>query len=637
MTTATSLRVMTAQRRSDRIGLWVALAIGALILLAAALAGAEESGVTVKRTDHFNATLPSGSALRIENISGDIVASAGREFSATVSVTVTAPTKERAEELLRGTSVLQKREDDELLLRSVMPYSENSWNWKMKSRDGETRSRAKHRGEPRCEDCKITAQYQVTVPPGIRAILNTVNGEVRSDGPDGDLEARSVNGPVVIRGGRRAVSAESVNGKIDIAMQALPAMAALQAKTVNGSVLVTLPRDARFDLSASTMNGTIASTFPLPPRAAVAETPEPAQSPERPEARRPPRRVVVRDEGEDVIVDIEALQKEIEQSVRQVEVQLRDAERDVNREMRRLKVLQLHHDYVGSIGQGGGRLRLSTLNGTIAVLAAGTKESEAKSLLPERRSFAVTIPEIRVNPKVVVRTVPRAMVLPMEEQSVTRGDVSGDFLATSGGGTYTIGRVSGNVRIATRTGEIHVASAGAGADLTTYGGDIIVGPVTGDLKAKTLAGEIRAGAVSGTATLETSGGDIRVENIGGSASARTGGGDIILRGARGGVDAETGGGDVRVTVLGREPRGGISIRDRGGDVTLTVPPDFKADVELEVQDADSEEILIRSDFPEIAVTRRSNSQRAAGALNGGGPKVVVRTHSGMIRLRKAGS
>jgi DUF4097 and DUF4098 domain-containing protein YvlB len=277
------------------------------------------------------------------------------------------------------------------------------------------------------------------------------------------------------------------------------------------------------------------------------------------------------------------------------------------------------------------------LNGSIVVLAAGTRESDAKALLPERRGFAVTIPEVRVHPRAVVGGIPRVHVVPAEEESVTRGNVEGDFLSTSGGGTYRIGRVTGKVKIVTHSGEIHVASAGAGADLTSYGGDIHIGPVTGDLKAKTLAGEIRAGAVSGAISLETSGGDVRVESAGGPANVRTAGGDIILRSVRtGSVDAETGGGDVRVTLL-REARGGVSIRNTGGDVTLTVPPDFRADVELEVQDAEPEETPIRSDFPEVAVSRQRDTQRGAGALNGGGPKVVVRTHSGTIRLRKASS
>src|SRR5262249_45529130 len=97
MTSSASLRMMTAHvnGRSDRVGLWVALALGALLMLAAALAGADETGVTLKRTDHFNATLSAGATLRVDNVSGDIAAAAGKDFSATVSISVTAPTKER--------------------------------------------------------------------------------------------------------------------------------------------------------------------------------------------------------------------------------------------------------------------------------------------------------------------------------------------------------------------------------------------------------------------------------------------------------------------------------------------------------------------------------------------------------------
>ncbi|HJW14318.1 MAG TPA: hypothetical protein VJ776_06465, partial [Thermoanaerobaculia bacterium] len=254
MNTNTRTRGASAGReRSDWFGLWVLLALGLLLMLAASLAGANEAGFTAKRTDHFSATLPPGSTLRIENVSGDIVAVPGKEFSAVVTVSVSAPTKERAEELLAATTVLQKREGEGLSLRSL--WAERG-SWKPSRRNYiEINPSARRRGESRCEDCRITARYQVTIPPGVRAVLTTVNGEVRADGPDGDLEARSVNGKVTVRGGRRGVAAESVNGKIDVAMQALPASAALQAKSVNGSVLLTLPRDARFDLSASTMNG----------------------------------------------------------------------------------------------------------------------------------------------------------------------------------------------------------------------------------------------------------------------------------------------------------------------------------------------------------------------------------------------
>jgi hypothetical protein len=322
--------------------------------------------------------------------------------------------------------------------------------------------------------------------------------------------------------------------------------------------------------------------------------------------------------------------------MKDINVEVRDSLRGVNRELRRLKIFDMRRDYSGSVGQGGGKLRLTTLNGSITLLASGTQVSDARSLVPQRQRYAVTVPEIHVRePKTIVRLPPRAVIAtPEPEESVVRGDVAGDFLATSGGGTYQIGKVSGTVKILTHSGEIHVASAGAGADLKTYGGDIEIGPVNGDLRAQTLAGDVRAGAVAGSITIETSGGDIRVERVGGSAGARTGGGDIILPLVRGGIEAQTGGGDVRVGILSREVKGGVTIRDSGGDVTLTLPADFRGEVDLEVRDSDSDEALIRSEFPEIAVTRQHGSQRAAGNLNGGGPRVLVRTQSGSIRLRK---
>jgi DUF4097 and DUF4098 domain-containing protein YvlB len=627
----------SSRQRPDFLGLWVALALGILLLLAAALARAEETPFAAKRTERFNATLTSGSTLRIENISGDILVKPGRELAAVVMITALASTQEKANDLLRETRITQLRNDDEYRLTTEWPASFSRHGGRSRGMTFDMRGR--RRGETRCEDCKITAQYEVTVPKGVSAILHTVNGDVRAEaGGDAALDLQTVNGAVTALGTAGSVTAQSVNGKVNVVSQAFPRDASMNLKTINGPITLTLARNARFDLDASTMNGTIASTFPLPARI---ETPEPPETPRTspPEPRpRGSRRVIVRDDGEDVVVDVEALRKEIEASMKEVDVEVRNSLRDVSRELKRVKIFESQRSYSGSIGQGGGKMRLSTLNGSIAVLASGTKESEARALVPERHRFVVAVPEIHVRTaRPVVRVHPRAVIPPEPdepEEPIVRGDVSGDFLATSGGGTYQIGRVSGTVKILTNSGEIHVAAAGAGADLKTSGGDIQIGPVGGDLKAQTLAGDIRAGAVSGSISVETSGGDIRVEKVGASAGARTAGGDIVLPSVKGGVEARTGGGDVRVAIVAREVKGGVSIRDSGGDVTLTLPSDFRGEVSLEVRDADAEETLIRSEFPEISVSRKRDSQRASGVLNGGGPKVVVQTHSGTIRLRK---
>ncbi|MDQ2870540.1 MAG: DUF4097 domain-containing protein, partial [Acidobacteriota bacterium] len=419
-----------------------------------------------------------------------------------------------------------------------------------------------------------------------------------------------------------------------------------------------LPKDARFDLSASAMNGSIVSTFPFAPQAAAAaaagaeasggseaERAERAERRARAEHSRSRHRVVVERKGDDTVVDVPELERELEESMRDMDVQVRESLRDAERETSRMKFLMPGGEYKGSIGPAGGaRVHVSTLSGRIAILAANSHESEAKPLVA-RRSFVVTIPRIdtRVHEKIAVPRPPRPPrtdsrahhdVEEPEDEAVVRGDVAGDFLATAGAGTYRVGKVSGKVNILTHSGEIHIGGAGASADLKSYGGDIQIGPVQGDLKAQTLAGDIRAGAVAGSVSADTSGGDVRIDRVAGSADVKTGGGDVVLPSVAGGVHVETGGGEVRVGLVSREARGGVTIRNAGGDVTLTLPANFRGEIELTASDADLDETAIRSDFPEIAVTRRSGSQQATATLNGGGPKVTVRTSSGSIRVRK---
>jgi DUF4097 and DUF4098 domain-containing protein YvlB len=220
------------------------------------------------------------------------------------------------------------------------------------------------------------------------------------------------------------------------------------------------------------------------------------------------------------------------------------------------------------------------------------------------------------------------------EAPVVRGDIAGDFLATSGTSSYRIGNVSGRVKILTHSGEISLASAGGDADVKTFGGDIRLGPVKGDLAAQTLAGDVRVGTVAGSARVETSGGDIRIQSVDGWLRARTAGGDIVVPLVGGHVDAATAGGDVRIAVGARQLKEAISIVNGGGDVALVLPADFRGELDLTVTDADPSEPAIRSEFPEVSISRKNGTVHATGSVNGGGEKVKVSTSSGTIRLSR---
>ena len=639
--------------RADRIVVWILLALGMLLMLATA--GKAEQP-TSTRVEKFNGTLRAGQTIHIENISGDIVASAGKEFSAVVTLTVTAPTAKEADSALGMTKIAADHDDD---------------GWSLETHWPGRRSSGRH-GSP-CEKCRITARYEIVVPPGVTAELQTVNGDIRTRECNGELKLETVNGAIEARGVRQSLDANTVNGRIDASADALPSDASMSLQSVNGVVVLTLPRDAKFNLSASTMNGTIASTFPLPTRAievSSADLPPRRQKGSKDPMPPPadhPSRVIVRDEdGDTTVVDVRQLERELEATMKEAQVSIEEGMRaateegvrEAQRELRRIRISDPRREYTGSIGREGADVSLETLNGSVLLLAAGTKEADAKPLVLERRSFAVTIPKVEahvaprvapvapappVAPGPLAPHAPRGPVPPAPpappefDGEVVRGNIAGDFLSTSTGGNYSIGVVSGRVRILTHSGEIRLGGAGAGADVKTFGGDIVVGPVTGDLKASTMAGDIRGQTVTGSFLADTAGGDVRAMRVGGSLDAKTAGGDIVVPAVGGGVRAVTAGGDIRIGVTSREIPGGITIHNSGGDVTLRIPADAKADVELIVAGADDEDTAIRSDFPDLTFSRRPGVQRATGKLNGGGEKIVVRTSSGSIRLQKTPS
>jgi hypothetical protein len=132
------------------------------------------------------------------------------------------------------------------------------------------------------------------------------------------------------------------------------------------------------------------------------------------------------------------------------------------------------------------------------------------------------------------------------------------------------------------------------------------------------------------------GGDVDLKSCGGSVTAKTGGVDLRLHHVRGSLHASSGGGDVSCDIVGRETPDGVTISSGAGDVTLVLPSNYKANLEIQVSGLDEETEGIISEFPDLTISRRSHSSRetATGALNGGGPKVVIRISSGTVHLKK---
>jgi DUF4097 and DUF4098 domain-containing protein YvlB len=112
-------------------------------------------------------------------------------------------------------------------------------------------------------DQPASVEYTLTVPRNARLdTIDLVNGSLDLEGVSGEIKASCVNGKLAAHnlGGRADLS--TVNGKLEANVDRLESP--LEVSSVNASVLVTLPSDAKADLEASTVNGSISDDFGLP-------------------------------------------------------------------------------------------------------------------------------------------------------------------------------------------------------------------------------------------------------------------------------------------------------------------------------------------------------------------------------------
>jgi DUF4097 and DUF4098 domain-containing protein YvlB len=109
--------------------------------------------------------------------------------------------------------------------------------------------------------------------------------------------------------------------------------------------------------------------------------------------------------------------------------------------------------------------------------------------------------------------------------------------------------------------------------------------------------------------------------------AHTSGGSIEIGDAGGTIDASTSGGSIRAR-LSRQPRADSKLQTSGGGITVHVAPNVSLDVDAHTSGGD-----VASDLP-VTILGKQNDSSLNGKLNGGGPKLVLRSSGGDIRLEK---
>ena len=184
-----------------------------------------------------------------------------------------------------------------------------------------------------------------------------------------------------------------------------------------------------------------------------------------------------------------------------------------------------------------------------------------------------------------------------------------------------------DTQLGTSGGDIVIGDLAGAMRVGTSGGDIKIGRIDGTVQASTSGGDIELRESSGSAKLDTSGGDVEVGRVVGDAKITTSGGDIDVEAVEGSLSAHTSGGDVKARINGTLAAD-CSLGTSGGDVEVTLDKNaaFHLDAATSGGDVDADGLTITIERGGIG------KSRLVGAVNGGGPKLKLRTSGGDIEI-----
>src|SRR5690348_11442339 len=111
---------------------------------------------------------------------------------------------------------------------------------------------------------QVTVEYEIHVPYRLRwAAVSTVNGNVHVQGVTGAGKLNSVNGNVEVVDSDGRFSGITTNGDVRMQLRSLPQGAPVSLRTINGSVVLSIPQGTNLDVRVVNRNGDFRSDFPL--------------------------------------------------------------------------------------------------------------------------------------------------------------------------------------------------------------------------------------------------------------------------------------------------------------------------------------------------------------------------------------
>jgi len=257
--------------------------------------------------------------------------------------------------------------------------------------------------------------------------------------------------------------------------------------------------------------------------------------------------------------------------------------------------------------------------------AAATLVADAT---PGAIAFSVSYPPEGQQTAKLTLHVPSRLSVRLEEirNGIKVSDVARLQLASTRGETV-LTNISGAVEGDHRGGRLEVASAGS-IRLALRSVDAQLRKVSGSTQLDLTGGKLKAGALDGPLTIESRSTDIDVEAAAGEVKVNAIAGSVTLGGLRQTVRCDGQHTDIRLTML--KPAS-VTVFTTGGSVELATPPEGGTSIDAAATGGE-----LHVSGLDVPVRTEGDTQRASGALAGGGPAISIRSTGGTITVKAAG-
>jgi DUF4097 and DUF4098 domain-containing protein YvlB len=223
-----------------RLATWVGTILGTLcaLLLAVSQGHASDKG---RYTEEFHKTYPlaAGGRIDLDNINGAVHITAWEQNVVKVDAVKYARTKERLDEA----RIEVEASSDLVSIRTKYPDHDHTFDGGWNDPAG--------------------VEYTLTVPRGARLDeIKLINGPLDIHGVAAEVRASCINGKLTAEGLQGRVKLETVNGRMEAGFERL-SNSPVELSSVNGSLALILPSDAKAEVEASTVSGGINDDFGL--------------------------------------------------------------------------------------------------------------------------------------------------------------------------------------------------------------------------------------------------------------------------------------------------------------------------------------------------------------------------------------